>query len=146
MLRLGVDLGGTKTAVAVFDASGSELVRRRVPTPGGDYRAALEALVELLRGAEHAAGAPCTVGIGIPGAISRTDGRVKNAYNTALDGQTFRRDPEALLEREVRLANDANRFVIMVAPRASSSFSDKARAGTSVPPPGENGMTSRTGL
>ncbi len=112
MLRLGVDLGGTKTVVAVFDASGSELVRRRVPTPGGDYRAALEDLVQLIRDAEHAAGAPCTVGIGIPGAISRTDGRVKNAYNTVLNGQPFKRDLEALLGHEVRLANDANCFAL----------------------------------
>ena len=55
MLRLGVDLGGTKTVVAVFDASGSELVRRRVSTPGDDYRAALEKIVELIRDVEHAA-------------------------------------------------------------------------------------------
>lgn len=87
MLRLGVDLGGTKTVVVVFNPSGFELFRRRVPTPRGDYRLALEGLAGLIREAERVAGAPCTVGIGIPGTFSRLDGRVKNAYNTVLNGQ-----------------------------------------------------------
>ncbi len=31
-MRLGVDLGGTKTEIVALDAAGHELLRRRVPT------------------------------------------------------------------------------------------------------------------
>jgi fructokinase len=56
--------------------------------------------------AEQATG-QSTVGMGIPGSISPT-GVVKNANSTWLNGQPFDKDLSARLNREVRLANDAN--------------------------------------
>ena len=41
-LRLGVDLGGTKIEIAVFDRSGREILRRRAATPRAGYDVALE--------------------------------------------------------------------------------------------------------
>lgn len=52
------------------------------------------------------------VGVGIPGTISPVTGRIKNANMTELNGQALDRDLEALLCRPVRLANDANCFVL----------------------------------
>jgi len=49
-----------------------------------------------------------SIGIGIPGAESRVTGLIKNANSTWLIGQPLRRDLQALLQREVTLANDAN--------------------------------------
>ena len=51
-----------------------------------------------------------TVGIGIPGALSRATGLVKNAKCTWLIGQPLKQDLKKALHREVRIENDANCF------------------------------------
>src|SRR4029077_17219851 len=63
-LRLGVDLGGTKIEIAVFESDGREVLRRRSPTPRAGYDAALEEFSGLILDAERAAGAACNVGVG----------------------------------------------------------------------------------
>lgn len=108
MWRLGVDLGGTKIEVAVLDPEGCERLRRRVPTPQGDYAATVEAVGELVESAEQALGVRCTVGVGTPGAISPASGLIKNANSTCLNGRALGVDLVRRLGREVRLANDAN--------------------------------------
>lgn len=112
MLRLGVDLGGTKIEIVALDASRHELWRRRVATPQGDYRATVGAIAALVESAEGELGRRGTLGVGIPGAESLVDGRIKNANSTCLNGQPLRRDLQTLLQREVRLANDANCFAL----------------------------------
>jgi fructokinase len=111
MLRLGIDLGGSKIEIIVLGENGAVLDRRRVPTPQGDYRATLAAVVRLIEVAEREHGA-ASVGVGIPGAISAHTGLVKNANSTCLIGQPLKADLESLLHREVRVANDANCFAL----------------------------------
>jgi fructokinase len=108
--RIGVDLGGTKIEIAVLGPDGSERHRHRIDTPGG-YRAALEAIAGLVHEAEAQLAITATVGIGIPGVISAT-GLVKNANSIALNGHPFDRDISRLLNREVRVENDANCFAL----------------------------------
>lgn len=108
MLRLGVDLGGTKTAITVLDADRAERFARRAATPTGAYETALTELSEMIHAAERAADSRCSVGIGMPGAISARTGLVRNAYNTVFNGKPLKSDLERLLAREVRFANDAN--------------------------------------
>lgn len=108
MWRLGVDLGGTKIEVAVLDEVGHEHLRRRVPTPQGDYTATIETVGVLVEAAEAALGMRCRVGVGSPGAISPATGLIKNANSTCLNGRPLLRDLARRLGREVRLANDAN--------------------------------------
>jgi len=43
------------------------LVRRRVATPQGDYRATVEAVAALVRAIESETGSSGTVGLGMPG-------------------------------------------------------------------------------
>ena len=112
MLRIGVDLGGTKIEVIALTEGGCELVRQRVPTPAGDYVATLRTVAELVRTIEHGLGEPSSVGIGMPGAISPATGLLKNANSTCLNGRPVRQDLEALLGRDVRIANDANCFTL----------------------------------
>jgi len=111
-LRLGIDLGGTKTEVLVLRPDGSELWRRRVPTPQGDYEATVAAVVRLVEETERRIGEQVTVGVGTPGAISAATGRIKNANSTCLNGRPLQADLAARLGREVRLANDANCFAL----------------------------------
>ena len=111
-LRLGVDLGGTKIEVAVYDDDGRELMRRRAPTPRAGYDVALEEFVHLIAEAEKEAGGRCSVGIGMPGTIAPRSGRVVNAYNTPFNGRRLKHDLEKKLDRELRFANDANCFAL----------------------------------
>lgn len=113
MLRLGIDLGGTKTEGIVLDDAGNELFRERRATPTVEgYSAILSNIATLVRDLERAAGASCRVGIGTPGALSAHTGRLKNSNTTCLNGQAIRDDLQRLLDRPVRLANDANCFAL----------------------------------
>lgn len=112
-LRIGVDLGGTKTEVIALDrASGAERARRRVPTERGSYDGTIRSIRELVEGIEAELGAAGSVGVGIPGTISPRTGLVKNANSTWLIGKPFDRDLVAALGRPVRLANDADCFTL----------------------------------
>jgi len=108
LVRIGIDLGGTKTEVIALSDDGQQLYRHRLPTPRDDYAQTIETIAELVRLAEEATGERGTVGMGIPGSISPYTGVVKNANSTWLNGKPFDSDLSARLGREVRLANDAN--------------------------------------
>ncbi len=106
-LRIGIDLGGTKIEVAVLDASGTILLRRRIPTPPA-YEATVEAIAGLVEAAEADSGAARTVGIGIPGSENPVTRLIRGANSTQLNGRPLGADLEARLGRPVRLSNDAN--------------------------------------
>lgn len=122
-MRIGIDLGGTKTE-AVLMGAGSQLVaRERRPTPHEDYAGQIRTIVELVRAMETAAGRNgLPVGVGHPGALVPVTGRIKNANSLCLNGQPLQRDLEAALGREVRLANDADCLAV-------SEAADGAAAG-----------------
>lgn len=128
MLRIGIDLGGTKTEGIVLDPEGATLARRRIPSPRGDYDATVRAIVDLVATLEAEAGVPAgtaRVGVGIPGAISPATGLVKNANSTWIVGHPFDRDLAAALGRPVRVQNDANCLAV-------SEAADGAGAGARV--------------
>jgi len=111
-LRIGIDLGGTKIEAIALDGSGRERLRRRRETPRGAYEPIVTAIAALVREVERELGARGSVGVGIPGAISPASGRVKNANTTELNGHALDRDLTALLDRPIRLANDADCFAL----------------------------------
>lgn len=124
-MRLGIDLGGTKTEIVALADDGTELLRERVATPRGDYAATVATVANLVALAEAKVGTGTTVGVGIPGAESRVTGLIKNANSTWLIGQPLRADLERALDRSVKIANDANCFAL-------SEAVDGAAAGTKV--------------
>ena len=107
-VRIGVDLGGTKIEGVALLADGREAIRRRVPTPAGDYAATVRAIADLVAGIGRELDKEPPVGVGIPGAISPATGLVKNANSTSLIGHALDTDLERAVGRPVRLANDAN--------------------------------------
>ena len=107
-MRIGIDLGGTKTEIVALGDGGHELYRKRVDTPAASYDAIVATLADLVHEAEAALGQRGTVGVGIPGTISARTGLVKNANTTALNGQPLDRDLGRALAREIRCQNDAN--------------------------------------
>lgn len=127
-LCIGVDLGGTKIEVAVLDGAGAFHLRRRVPTPRAGYDAVLDAIAQVVADAESALGLQglrLPVGVGIPGSASAHGGRVRNANSTVLNGRPVEADLRGRLNREVRVANDANCLAL-------SEATDGAGAGCAV--------------
>ena len=125
MIRLGIDLGGTKVEIIALAKDGRELLRRRVATPKEDYRRILEAIAGLVAEAESALGERGSVGIGTPGSISRATGFLRGSNSLCLNGKPIRSDLEALLRRPVQITNDANCFAL-------SEATDGAGAGAEV--------------
>jgi fructokinase len=111
-MRIGVDLGGTKIEAAALDGEGRLLLRRRVPTPSGDYRATIAAIAGLVAALEAELGTRGSVGVATPGALSPATGLIKNANSTCLNGQPLDQDLATALGQPVRLANDANCFAL----------------------------------
>lgn len=111
-MRLGIDLGGTKIEIIALNDDGQEQLRHRVATPQGNYIATVDCLVQLVQGAEQSLGVKSRLGVGMPGALSALNGRVKNSNSVCLNGQPLKTDLEAALQREVRFANDANCFTL----------------------------------
>jgi fructokinase len=107
-MRIGIDFGGTKIEALALSPDGRELRRIRVATPRHDYAESLSAVANLVHTLEKELGEQATVGVGIPGAIVRPSGLVKNANSTWLIGQPLERDLSAVLSREIRCENDAN--------------------------------------
>lgn len=112
MVRFGIDLGGTKIEIVALAPDGRELLRRRIGTPREDYRGIVNAIVTLVRSAEDELGETGTVGIGTPGSISRATGLLRGSNSVCLNGKPMRAELEALLGREVKIANDANCFAL----------------------------------
>ena len=124
-MKLGIDLGGTKIEIIALDDAGVELLRRRIPTPQGDYRSTLQAIADLVLCAETELGQRGSIGIGTPGTLSRATGQLKNSNSVHLNGQPILQDLEALLQRPIHICNDANCFAL-------SEATDGAAAGAAV--------------
>lgn len=124
MLRIGIDLGGTKTEIIALDGGGKELVRKRTSTPAQDYPAILATLTALVRDVENQFGRADSIGIGTPGAMSPATGRMKNSNTTCLNDRPLHADLERVLGRGVTLANDADCFVLSEAVDGSAREAD----------------------
>jgi fructokinase len=111
-VRIGIDLGGTKIEAIALADSGATLIRRRVPTPAGDYGGTLSVIGELVDNIERELSKHGSVGVASPGAISPRTGLMKNANSTVLNGRPLDTDLSRILRREVRLENDANCFAL----------------------------------
>jgi predicted NBD/HSP70 family sugar kinase len=112
LIRIGIDLGGTKTEVIALDERRNEILRRREPTPAGDYDATIKLLARLVRETEIEVGKRGSVGVGTPGSISPATRGIRNSNSTCLNGRPLKDDIERMLGREIRLANDANCFAL----------------------------------
>ncbi len=123
-IAIGLDLGGTKIEIVALDEGGHELLRRRRPTPRGDYAATLDAMAEMVTAVETELGARATVGVGHPGAISPATGLIKNANSTWLNDRPLDQDLMARLDRPVAFANDANCLALSEATDGAGAGAD----------------------
>src|SRR5580698_5556599 len=114
MYRIGIDLGGTKIEGVVLDASGKEIIRKRIPTERElGYQHILNRLKFLHDDLAAAVPRqPTTFGIGTPGALSPRTGLLKNSNTVCMNGQPVKRDLEKMLGRKIEIQNDANCFAM----------------------------------
>ena len=111
-LRIGIDLGGTKTEIIALSLGGDELLRERVDTVKGDYSQTLSTIDKLVKHVEQTLKQSGSVGVGTPGAVSPATGLLKNSNSTWLNGKPLLQDLEQTLKRPLRIANDANCFTL----------------------------------
>jgi glucokinase len=108
-VRLGIDIGGTKTAAVAIGADGQVSDQLRLPT-GFGADAVIETAVEsVLRMSELAGlGAPAfdSIGVGVPGAVDGATGRVRHAVNLGFEGLELGARLTDRLGVEVRIEND----------------------------------------
>lgn len=125
-LRIGIDLGGTKIAGIALSREDTVLASLQTTTPREDYHGTIKRIAEVVDGLEQQTGRAATVGVGMPGSISPSTGRVQNANSTWLNGQPFAQNLESALERPVKLANDANCFALSEAADGAAADSRSA--------------------
>jgi fructokinase len=121
-MKIGIDLGGTKTEIICLDQANNTLYRHRVASPQQSYQATIETIKQLIETAEEELKMSGSVGVGIPGSICQFQHTVKNANTTWLNGQPLLNDLQIALNRDVKVENDADCF-------AQSEFIDGAAKG-----------------
>ncbi len=110
-MKIGIDLGGTKTEGILIDNDGIELKRDRIKTEK-NYEGTIKGIVSIVKQFEKEFGNSSSIGIGMPGAISSDSALVKNANSIWLNGQPLKRDLQIALDRKINLENDANCFTL----------------------------------
>jgi glucokinase len=108
-VRLGIDIGGTKTdAVAVTDSG--EVAHRERLTTGFGSTAVVETALEAINGVAKLSGLNAaefeSIGIGIPGIVDNASGYVRHAVNLGFDELGLGDLLAARLGARVRIEND----------------------------------------
>jgi predicted NBD/HSP70 family sugar kinase len=115
--KWGIDLGGTKIEGVIMDSSrpGEALFRLRRETGASQgYQHILSQIEGVIADLESASGLtrPAKIGIGTPGAMEPSTGRLKNSNTICLNDQPIRQDLERLTGSQILMANDANCFAL----------------------------------
>lgn len=108
-MKVGLDVGGTKTAAVAVDDAGEVRGRVRLPT-GWGANAVVRTIVAAVRALGPEAGvdpaAVRSVGIGIPGQVDTRTGRVTHAVNLGVDELDLAMAVAPELGVPVRVEND----------------------------------------
>ena len=110
-MKIGIDLGGTKTEGILIDSNGKELERERIKTKK-NYDGTIDGILSIVKNFENSFGDVESIGIGMPGAISSDSALIKNANSIWLNGKPLKKDLEKILNRKINLENDANCFAL----------------------------------
>ena len=99
-MKIGIDLGGTKTEGILIDDSGKELSRTRIKTEK-NYDGTIKGIISIVKKFENDFGKAKSVGIGMPGAVSADSALVKNANSIWLNGKPFKTDLAKELNKNI---------------------------------------------
>ncbi|MCL2893412.1 ROK family protein [Brenneria tiliae] len=112
MLRLGMDIGGSKIEVQVLDDAGRIRYRQRTVTSKENVRTFVDQICSLVSEAETVVGQSCSIGLGLPGSPDPCSGRIKNSNILTINQQPLQQLLTDRLHRPVAIANDANCFTL----------------------------------
>ena len=110
-MKIGIDLGGTKTEAILISDSGKEIFKKRIKTEK-NYEGTLRGIKLLINEIESQFEKVDEIGIGMPGAISIDSSLVKNANSIWLNNKPLKKDLESSLNKRIKLENDANCFAL----------------------------------
>lgn len=110
-ITYGLDIGGTKIEIGLFDQQMNIVDNWRVPTPTNDYGEFIKTIADLVNEADHRSGQQGRIGIGMPGIIDK-ESRVKSANVGCATGKLIKKDLEKVLNRKVKVANDCRLFAL----------------------------------
>src|SRR5262245_18258638 len=106
-LTVGVDVGGTKVAAALVDASGSIVRRSRAQTDAASYRSMIGGIVQAVSDVDAGEGTEA-VGLAIAGNVVADGSNVLFSPHLPLAGEAIAADLRAALGMRVVIDNDAN--------------------------------------
>ena len=110
-MRVGIDIGGTKTEAVLLADDGALAGSVRLPTGWGP-EAVIASTVEAVTGLVASAGIRfehlSTVGVGIPGAVDSRAGRVTHALNLGVEHLELGAELARHFAAPVRIENDVN--------------------------------------
>ncbi|MFJ6653074.1 ROK family protein [Microbacterium sp. NPDC091313] len=108
-VRIGLDVGGTKTDALALDAAGAVLARVRVSTGWGEeavVRSIRDAVAALRAQPELRGRTPASVGVGMPGQVEPGGSHVVHAVNLGIDRLDVALALAPALGVPVRVEND----------------------------------------
>lgn len=108
----GIDIGGTKMELAVFDEQLTKLHTERIATPQTNYEDWLQAVENLVKNADDKFDTKGYVGLGLPGFVNTETGKAEITNIKVANGQSILQDLSTRLAREIRAENDANCFAL----------------------------------
>ncbi len=110
-MKIGVDLGGTKTEIIVLSDDNTPIFSKRIASPRNEYSATIQCIVNLVKEASTTVFGSHNVdsiGVATPGAVSSTSQLIKNSNSVWLNNKPFHTDLSLALNCKVYIANDAN--------------------------------------
>lgn len=127
-MRLGIDIGGTKTDAVAIDERSQIVARLRVPTGFGAQAVvdtAVSAIEQLAERTDTPVQAFSSIGIGIPGTVDTVSGVVSHAVNLGVEELDLAATLQSRLAIDVRVENDVKAaalgaFQLLFPPRDST--------------------------
>lgn len=110
-MKIGIDLGGTKTESILIDNNGKEIFRKRIQTEK-NYQGTIRGITSLVKEIEKKFEKVDSIGIGMPGIVSKYTSLVKNANSIWLNGKPLKVDLNKILDKDIKIENDANCFAL----------------------------------
>lgn len=112
-IRIGIDVGATKTKIIMITRQGKVVARSKIMTesdkdPGPIVERSSRAVEELIRGQKVKASQVETVAVGICGFLNPRTGMIENSPNLHWHNVPFKQLMEERLGRRVYIANDVN--------------------------------------